>query len=208
MNRREYIKFLAGTAFLSGVSTVCSMAGIKPPSPNPDNPACDTVAPKPSVLDSPYSFLTPADEIKKQVDLLRPSKGGALPADLARRLGATHVDGKYHLTQEPFLLEGAKKILEFGSSVCKVWFDIPAVKYYPWNSDWSALPSNSTLVDMAKHPYYDALFNLPFSTFVLEITSPNGLPDVNSKGNPDFSGYTQQFQDLSNYLYGKDSSIN
>jgi len=194
MNRREYIKYVAGAALLSGISTACAKVGITPP-PCTD---CDPVPPP----DSPFGFLTPAAEIQKRVNLLRPSRGGAIPADLARRLGATHVDGKYHLTQEPFLIEGGKKILEFGSSVCKVWFDGPAVKY-PWNSDWSALPKNYTMVDLAKHPYYDALFNLPLTTIVLEITGPNGLPDVNTPGSPDFSGYTQQFQDLADYLYGK-----
>jgi len=145
--------------------------------------------------------LTSGDEIMKKIELYRPSKG-AIPANLKNRIGATHVAGEYCLTSEPFLLEGAKKILEFGSNVCKVWFEIPAEKY-SWNSDWSGLPSNYTLVDLAKHPYYDALFNLPFTTFILEITSPNGLPDVNAPGNNDFSGYTKQFEDLANYLYSK-----
>jgi|GEM_PF-1777078 len=151
--------------------------------------------------------LTPASVITEQVNLHRPSLGGAIPADLKDRLGASHVAGEYCLTSEPFLIEGAQKILDFGSNVIKVWFETPATKY-PWNSDWSALPANYTLVDLAKHPYYDALFNLPFTTFVLEITNPNGLPNVNASGSPNFSGYTQQFQDLANYLYSKFSGRN
>ena len=199
MNRREYIKFIAGTALFSGVSIACSKSGIKP-----DEPPAPPSPPTPDPL--PYGLTSP-DEIAAQVAKSRPSRGGVIPANLKDRLGASHVDGKYHLTQEPFLVEGAKKILDFGSNVCKVWFETPAAKY-PWNSDWSALPPNCTLVDLAKHPYYDALFNLPFTTFVLEITNPNGLPDVNTPGNPDFSGYTQQFQDLADYLYSKFSGRN
>jgi len=208
MNRREYLKYLAGAAVLSGISVAC---GNSVPIPKPPCTDCgsDTISPPtpPPTGATLQESLTSADIINAQIPKLRPSLGGAVPANLKNILGTSHVAGEYCLTSDPFLIEGAKKILEFGSSVCKVWFETPAVKY-PWNSDWSALPSNYTLVDLAKHPYYDQLFNLPFTTFVLEITSPNGLPDVNTPGNPDFSGYTQQFEDLANYLYGKFSGRN
>jgi len=199
MKRREWIKYLAGTAILSGISIACGKVEIvKPPCVD----CGDTIPPIPPLCPTLQDCLTPANTINAQIQKLRPSLGGAIPANLKNILGTSHVAGEYCLTSEPFLLEGAKKILEFGSNVCKVWFETPAEKY-PWNSDWSALPSNYTLVDLAKHPYYDALFNLPFTTFVLEITNPNGLPGVNAQGNNDFSGYTQQFEDLANYLYSK-----
>jgi len=198
MNRREYIKYLAGAALLSGVSAACGKVGITNPNPDPDT----TSTGGNNGGNTNTLQLTSSSDITAQVQKHRPSLGGAIPANLRDRLGASHVDGKYFLTTEPYLIEGAKKIHDFGSNVCKVWFESPAVKY-SWNSNWSALPPNYTLVDLAKHPYYDALFNLPFTTFILEITTPNGLPNINASGNPDFSKYTQQFQDLANYLYSK-----
>jgi hypothetical protein len=137
----------------------------------------------------------------EQVKKHRPFTGGAIPANFEHRLGATHVDGKYHLTQEPFLVEGAKKILEFGSKVCKVWLEFPATKY-PYCSDWSALPLRYRLVDLAKHSYYDEIFNLPFSTIILEITHLDGIRGFDSPNN-DFSEYEEQVEELANYLYSK-----
>ena len=45
----------------------------------------------------------------------------------------------------------------------KVWFTKPADSY-PWNSDW---PEVSSLVEMAKTPYFRTLFDKPFTTFIL-----------------------------------------
>ena len=183
MSRREYLKYIAGTILLSGSS-------IFPVSCNPASQKRNAVQ------------LTLDDIILEQVRKHRPSLGSGIPANLKHRLGATHVDGKYHLTQEPFLIEGAKKILEFGSRVCKVWFEFNPVKKYPFNSDWSALPKNCRLVDLAKHPYYDAIFNLPFSTVVLEITHIDNIRHFNSPNN-NFSEYEEQFEELTEYLYSR-----
>jgi len=48
-------------------------------------------------------------------------------------IGVTHVDGKYCLTDEDFLNEGADKISALGSRVIKVWFHNPE-RSYPFNS--------------------------------------------------------------------------
>jgi hypothetical protein len=183
MNKRKYLKVLAGILLLSGLSvSPASSAGLPGNIP-----------------------LTAEDEIMQQVAKHRPS-AGYIPANLAHRLGTTHVDGKYHLTQEPFLVEGARKILEFGSSVCKVWFDAPAVKY-SFCSDWSDLPQPYRLVDLAKHPYYDEIFKLPFSTIILEIVHLNGAHYFDFPDN-DLSGYTDQFEELAEYLYTRFSERN
>ena len=196
MNRREYLKFLAGAALLSGISMACTQENIPPPIP--PKPPIEQPGEPSDGSDIP---LTSSDIIMDQVKKHRPFTEGTIPADLADRLGVTHVDGKYHLTQEPFLVEGAKKILEFGSRVCKVWFEAPAEKY-SFRSDWSALPRSYRLVDLAKHPYYDEIFNLPFTTIILEITHLNGVRGFDSPNN-DFSEYTDQFEELANYLYSK-----
>ena len=59
------------------------------------------------------------EEIEKVVRSYQPMLGGAIPDDIADRLGVTHVGGKYYLTTEPFLIEGSKKMQELGYSVMK-----------------------------------------------------------------------------------------
>ena len=146
MNRREYLQFLAAAACLSGTSCVFG----------------NQTAESPSQSGIP---LTPKEKIMEQVAKHRPSQGGTIPSDLKHKLGATHVAGKYHLTNEPFLIEGAKKLLEFGSNICKLWFDVASTKTsYSFCSDWSALSPQYRLTDLAKHPYYEEVFDLPFST--------------------------------------------
>lgn len=82
-------------------------------------------------------------------------------------LGATHAAGRYNLTGEDFLNEGADQLLELGTRVIKVWFDPNATPLYPFNSEWGKPPDN--LVDLARHPYYQELFAKPFSTFILVV---------------------------------------
>jgi len=78
-------------------------------------------------------------------------------------VGVTHVDGKYHLTDEDFLNEGADQILALGSRVIKVWFHNPQ-KSYSFNSQW---PQFNSMVDIAKSPYFRKLFDKPFTTYIL-----------------------------------------
>jgi hypothetical protein len=78
-------------------------------------------------------------------------------------IGITHVDGKYCLTKEDFLNEGADQILALGSRVIKVWFHNPQKKY-PFNSNW---PQMNSLVEIAKSPYFSELFEKPMMTYIL-----------------------------------------
>ena len=78
-------------------------------------------------------------------------------------IGVTHVDGKYCLTDEDFLNEGADKILALGSRVIKVWFHNPE-RSYPFNSKW---PEMDSLVEVAKSPYFRELFDKPMKTYVM-----------------------------------------
>jgi len=149
--------------------------------------------------------LTPDDIVREQVNKHRPSMGSTIPSDIEHRLGTTHAAGKYHFTQEPFLIEGANKILEFGSRVGKFFFALSKeglVSLYPFCSDWSTITSKSQsrLVDLAKHPYFDAVFNLPFSTIILEITGIDNIRPFDSPNN-DFSEHEEQFEELTEYLY-------
>jgi hypothetical protein len=78
-------------------------------------------------------------------------------------IGVTHVSGKYYLTDEDFLNEGADRILALGSRVIKVWFHNPQ-QSYSFNSEW---PQMDTLVEIAQSPYFRELFNKPFKTYIM-----------------------------------------
>ena len=185
MNRREYLKLMAASTLFSGTSGAMGRCAGEPY--------------REAVSENNIP-LTGQDEILERVKKHRPSLGGVIPADLKHRLGATHAAGKYHLTDEPFLIEGAKKLLEFGSNVGKFFMDFTMNGLYPFCSDWSALPKNCRLVDLAKHPYFEEVFNLPFSTFVLEITHFNNIRPFSAADN-DFHEYEEQFEELTEYLY-------
>ena len=93
--------------------------------------------------------------------------------DLRDVIGATHVAGKYHLTDKPFLAEGADQILSLGSRVIKLYLTLPPERNYPFNSQW---PQVNTLVELADTPYFQDVFEKPFTTYIL-TTYAAGRPD-------------------------------
>lgn len=109
-------------------------------------------------------------QILELIEQHRPSNGGTIPDDLKFRLGATHVNGQYYLTNEPYIIEGAKKLDELGYGIIKLWFykadgDAHGYKYH---SDWN-LSKTMSLKEMAEHTYYQEVFDLPFRVFALNI---------------------------------------
>ena len=110
------------------------------------------------------------EQILELINMHRPSKGGEIPSDLKYRLGATHVNGQYHLTDEPFIIEGAKKVQELGYGILKLWFykaDGQA-HGYKYNSEWNLIKTMS-LKELANHKYYEEVFEMPFKVFALNI---------------------------------------
>ena len=107
-------------------------------------------------------------EILSRIEKNRPSKGAVIPPDFVFRLGATHVGGKYYLTEQPFIIEGAKKMHELGYGILKLWFDVAGTeaKGYPYHSQWNLKPG-TTPKELAEHPYYKACFELPFTAISL-----------------------------------------
>jgi len=87
-------------------------------------------------------------------------------------LGATHVIGRYCLTEKDFLNEGADQLLALGLRVIKVWFyakhNEPPRIMYPYHSEW---PDAKSLAEATELPYYKAMFEKPFTTYVLTVTS-------------------------------------
>jgi len=119
--------------------------------------------------DDSYNELSDK-QILKLIDKNKPSKSKNLPADIKYRMGATHTDGQYCLTKEPFIIEGAKKLNELGYGCLKLWFGKSDGNEggYNFNSDWK-LTKDISLRDLAQHPYYKEVFGLPFKTFALNI---------------------------------------
>ena len=140
------------------------------------------------------------EKIQQLIDAHRPSRCQKLRRDFNARVGAAHVAGKYYLTSKPFLIEGAEKLLALGSRLGKFWFSPGTVASdYPFNSHWERC---ETLVDLAHSGYFQQLFALPFSTFILETSmrnewSPNGDKEVDGSLND----VTQAYFDLAAHLY-------
>lgn len=106
-------------------------------------------------------------QISAIIEKFRPLNGAVIPADMKDRLGSTHVAGKYFFTNEPYLIEGCRKLNELGYGVVKLWFR-KNPGGYPYNSEWN-LPEKITLKELAQHPYWSACFDMPFTTFGLSV---------------------------------------
>lgn len=123
--------------------------------------------------------------------------------DVRDVVGVVHVAGRYHLTDKDFLNEGADQILALGSRVIKVWFYGKRHEHpdgvYPYNSQW---PKADSLVEGAKTPYYQELFDKPFTTYILVVTAlgrddgywRNGISEEQK------ADEQRQFYELAKYL--------
>jgi hypothetical protein len=125
-----------------------------------------------------------ADDVSTQVD----------PAGV---FGVAHVDGKYYVTREDFLDEGADQILATGSKVIKLYL---TPGRYPWNSDWPQ--GLHHLVDVARTPYFQSVFGKPFSTYILTVYSVGRDDHYWNNGitRQQAADETQQFYELTKYL--------
>ena len=148
-------------------------------------------------------YVTPSDKVLKAVARTLPSKGGKVPADLADKLGAAHVSGKYYFTDKPFILEGCDDLIGLGFGGVKLWFT-KIEEAYPYHSEWN-LPKGYSLTDLAKHPYFEAAFQKPFKVFALEVQPVGGKPPTGFAMDPasDFSQDEKQIHDLAAYLLEK-----
>ncbi len=153
-----------------------------------------------SALNTRPSFLSDPTVIEQTVERARPLRGGPLPSDFSDRLGATHYAGKYCLTEKPFLLEGCEALRDFGMGTCKLWFE-NSLPGYGFHSDWSGLDPNGRLIDIAKHPYFQAAFEMPFRTFILENTNLRGPNKNLHDPNNTFDEEESQFEELTRYFY-------
>jgi hypothetical protein len=110
--------------------------------------------------------------IRRQVESHRPGALPVLPEGLVGRLGSTHVAGRYHLGNRPFLEEGADRLIALGTRLGKFWFQPHrAGRDYPWNHQWPRLDGND-LVGLARTAEFRATFARPFQTIALEALRP------------------------------------
>lgn len=140
------------------------------------------------------------DELRKRIEEQRPSRLGSKLSGMRDRVGAAHVAGRYHLTDKPFLLEGAAKLLELGTRVGKFWFIPDSIaRSYPFNSQWGQY---RTFVDLARSEYFAALFAMPFTTLLLEAHTPVENGWLNHDRDPEFyRAVEREFYDLTAHLY-------
>jgi hypothetical protein len=144
--------------------------------------------------------LTPAAEVRERVRAARPLMGGEIPANLKHILGTTHYDGRYRLTDKPYLVEGAELIHQLGMGVAKLWLSEDKLPGYAYGSDWGdAL--NGDLVNVLKHPYYREALALPFSTVMLEVFPLVGEKATFFAGENDFTDEERQFHAVAGHLF-------
>jgi hypothetical protein len=143
--------------------------------------------------------LTPAAEIEERVRAARPLNGGMIPADFAKRFGATHYDGRYHFTDKPYLVEGAEKMRELGMGVAKFWLHEDDLPGYRYNSNWG-IPLEGPMVEILKHPYFREALALPFSTIFLEVFPLTGSKTTFFDTESDYANEEEQFHAVAGHL--------
>lgn len=139
------------------------------------------------------------EEITALIKMNSPLTMSTISDSKKHSLGGTHVGGKYFLTQDPFLIEGCKAISNMGFKNVKLWFREDPSAQYPYNSNWN-LPMDATLIDVAKHPYYKAVFDMPFNVFALSIGGKTNLKNAFQKLENDFTKDEDEVYHLAKYL--------
>jgi len=145
------------------------------------------------------SETLPIAEIDSLIVKNSPLHGANVPADIRFRLGAAHVAGKYTLTTSPFLLEGSEAIHNLGMGTIKLWFQDDPARDYPYHSDWN-LSKEASLVDIAMHPYFKQVFDMPFQTFALSVRSEVSLQHAMSGSVTNYAEEEEAMYQLANYL--------
>lgn len=141
------------------------------------------------------------EAIRARIEAHRPSRLGKLPADFNARFGAAHVAGKYHLTDRPFLIEGAQKLLDLGTRLGKFWFDPGgAARDYHFNSTWN---TPRTLVDLAETDYWQQVWAMPFATVLLEAHDPAENGWEREQPATFFDGVTAAYENIATWFCRK-----
>jgi cellulose/xylan binding protein with CBM9 domain len=107
--------------------------------------------------------------------------------DLVRsHVGICHVNGKYHFTDKPFLVEGGDAIQAIGSKAIKVWLT----------------PEDHDLLKLIQTEPYQQLFAMPFEVYALETQRYSYL-DFRKITPEDLKAEEVALYDLTKYLLEK-----
>jgi hypothetical protein len=139
-------------------------------------------------------------QILEKINKSRPSLGGPIPKNFKNMIGATHMDGQYYFTKEPYIIEGAKKMNELGYGILKLWFSKANGNAggYKYNADWK-LTRSMSFRELAEHPYYNEVFNMPFKVFALNINE--GFGGASTEDQTDrLKRIEGEFYELTKYL--------
>lgn len=117
-------------------------------------------------------------------------------------VGANHVESGYHFTDKPLMIEGAERLQELRTDVIKLW-DHQLPDKYRFNHDWDA--PFSSMRDALQSEYFQTVFEMDFSTYVLlahsRTFSPEGwVPIYNGVSAAELDEVERRFQDVSEYL--------
>ena len=125
----------------------------------------------------------------------------AWPSDLAHIISATHWAPCYFNTTAPVLLDGIATMRGLGTRAIKLALDDP-ITNYPFNSpSWPT--SSSSVLALAKHPYYNSALADPTFDIYSLITYSQGVVGFCSGDKYDAAAAaadTSQFRELTEYL--------
>ncbi|WP_258103411.1 T9SS type A sorting domain-containing protein [Marinoscillum sp. MHG1-6] len=109
------------------------------------------------------STLSTGAEVSGQVSAFDKSNRDAIHP-MKDKIGATHIAGWYHFTQDPFMEEGISQFKKWGSRNIKTTISANNGKMYeayPFNHNW---PTFNEPAEVVVHPAMDTLFSDPYFT--------------------------------------------
>jgi hypothetical protein len=118
--------------------------------------------------------------------------------------GVTHINGTYRFTNNNYLLEGAQKISDLGSSSIFVYLTPWFRNEYPDESSTNWPASAPTGLDgLAQTLPYDQVFHLPFKTIVMTAFTFANADQVQgiAQAQNRLSAEEKEFYQLTKYLY-------
>jgi len=155
----------------------------------------------------PYALPGPSEPMPKcKIDI---SKAAAETYSLFKAkglrptsvLGITHVSGKYHFTDKPFMAEGADACEALGFRILKLWFTKSVIggTAYAWNTTWPT-PVES-LSDLAKTEHYREVFaRRTFDVFVLEAIESVQRASPTAVTGAEYDAIRREFEALGRHL--------
>ncbi len=132
------------------------------------------------------------------------SSPSSVSVSTAFTAGVSHIDGRYRFTQNNYLVEGAQKISDLGSSSIFVYLTPSFRSDYPDESNTTWPASDPVGVDtLAQTAPYDQIFHLPFKTIVLTTLTFANADRVQgiAQAQDRLSAEENEFYQLTRYFY-------